>query len=499
MPVIQSAPVLHSLKSSGGTFYTFSSTNADFSYLFSDSNVRIAPSKFVAIKLPQWSNTTNQSMFVDPAAVGAPVITDPNDVFPKILQNYVENLIQISEANKIDNTLANYAGPAFWKMLRKMGSMAIEPSGSTVVEDGLTKVLYKERANSAVYDRVVKFVGDINMLNHVKDGANEYLEIFAHIPTESGRQEDILFKQGSNRHVASMIPVGSGPNITSGLDAYNNIANVKAMYDNDGTKQYEVGSDLQDSDVFFDDITSNYEAKSKKGNFDFNALLLYYDIFDKNDGTKLARNLYGILLIENFDNNVAGNGEIPSFTKFQPSSTQSGNAYSFRMNLKFSNASNQVTSEITVNDYSTVSMELYMNALKRMHNATTTLEKSMELVQRIKDASDRLVSTSLNADRVLKAANTIESIDKRLQKIETSNTEVGQKISNEELFRVFSKTISAIQDAKHPVNITNVVSDKLALGKLLQDGKTGDVVIEINNVMYKWSIATKQWVETATL
>ena len=119
--ITASAPLLSQIREKGGTLYTFSGALDDFSYLFNDSDIRMIPSKFVALKLPQWANVTTHSMFIDPTDIGDPLNVNPNYVFPKTIQNYAENLMQYSAADKQDNLLTNYGEQAFWKMLTKLG------------------------------------------------------------------------------------------------------------------------------------------------------------------------------------------------------------------------------------------------------------------------------------------------------------------------------------------------------------------------------------------
>ncbi len=497
MAIISSAPILSKLKTSGGTFYTLSSTVNDFSYLFSDSNVRIAPSKFVAMKLPKWQNTTTQRLYRNPNDVGQPAITDPNDVLPKILQDYTENLIQYSESTRTDNTLMNYAESAWWKTLRMLGGMTLVSDGTSVIENGVTKNIYKEQVASGTYDPIIKFVGDVNLLNHVKSNGNEYIEMFANIPTSQGKMETIKFKKGDVVHPSGLIPIGGGTDHTSGLQTQYtaNTDNVKAIYDNTATKQYQVSGDLEDACVHFDDILGD-TSRHKKGDFEFNAIALYYDIYDKNDATKKRTNLYGILFIEDFNNITAGVGELPLLKKYQPSANSAGNGFSFRMNLKFSNASNQLTSEVTVNDYSTVSMELYMDALRRMTIMTDKLEQSLEIVNKVKLENDRIKTTIMKQDELLSSIAQIKTNKDDIQLIKTGNVlgaSSGVRISNEELFLAFDRVIKQLSTTNTNITLQNIISQKSYLGKLIDT--TNNIIEYADGTKYQWNTTTQAWVQ----
>lgn len=493
MPITSSVPILSPLKVSGGTFYTFSSTVNDFSYLFTDSNVRIAPSKFVAMKLPKWQNTTGQKLFLDPADVGQPTITDPNTVLPKIIQDYTENLIQYSESERTDQTLGNYAESAWWKTLRMLGGMELEDTLDTIIENGVTKKLYKEATQSNDYDQIIKFVGDVNMLNHVKSSGNEYIEMFVNIPTDQGLMEGIKFKKDDLTFPSGLIPISGGTEWASGLENHHlaNTDNAKAIYDNVATRQYQVGDDLESANVFFDDILGD-ETRHKKGNFDFNAIALYYDVYDRNDETKVRTSLYGILMVEDFNSISSGVGELPLLKKYQPSVTTNGNGYSFRMNLKFSNSTNHLTSEVSINDYSTVSMELYMEALQRLTKMTDKVEDILKITEKVKSENDRILTTLMQYDKILESVTQIDENKKAIELINTGSTvgaSNGVRISNEELFKAFENVTNAAQNGE--LTVTNIISKKAYLAKMVDE--LNNIVEFEDGTRYQWDKVLQIW------
>ena len=70
-------------------------------------------------------------------------------------------------------------------------------------------------------------------------------------------------------------------------------------------------------------------------NFDFNTVLVYYDVIDPVTKVLKAKNLYGILFL----NKIQSNGlefEIPRLAKYKPDplSKINGNSYSFKLNVK---------------------------------------------------------------------------------------------------------------------------------------------------------------------
>ena len=193
-------PILSGLRLEGSTFYTFSSSINDSALLFASDNIRMQFSKFACLKLPNWQNQTVQRLFRAAADIGEPFLTDPNIAFTKAyLQNYVENLQQYAEASRTDNTYANTAEMSFWKSLRYVsdsepdtvpatGALQLTEDTTYLKPGGATGQKYVERATTEnEYEQLIQFVGDINMLNHVKTNGQEYLEIYCHIPRTAGR------------------------------------------------------------------------------------------------------------------------------------------------------------------------------------------------------------------------------------------------------------------------------------------------------------------------
>ena len=102
MSVFSSAPLLEGFRLKSGTFYTLSSSVRDMSLLFSSDQTRMAFSKFALLNIPNWENTTTQSLFFDGANNLTPPITDPNDVLPKsLLQKVHVQIIRIRTFQKL--------------------------------------------------------------------------------------------------------------------------------------------------------------------------------------------------------------------------------------------------------------------------------------------------------------------------------------------------------------------------------------------------------------
>jgi hypothetical protein len=395
-------PILSGLRLEGSTFYTFSSSINDSALLFASDNIRMQFSKFVCLKLPNWQNQTVQRLFRPAADIGEPFLTDPNIAFVKsYLQNYTENLQQYAEAARTDNTYANTAEMSFWKSLRYVsdpepdetpatGALQLTEDVTYVKPNGTTGQKYVERATTEnEYEQLIQFVGDINMLNHVKTNGQEYLEIYCHIPRTAGRVTPMKFKNHDSMTFDSLLlPADGGPEYIVGRqsDYIDNLNNVKAIYDNVSTRVYDVSSDIENLCLDFTEFDQR-EVKYTSENFEFNAILLYYDIWDRTDESTRKRNLYGILILDRFATD--GISFIPALKKYAPNDIQPGNSYGFKQNLKWSNYSNQVTSEITVGN-ELVGLDLYMDALARLTALTSEYDLMYQIVMKQQEEINKL-------------------------------------------------------------------------------------------------------------
>lgn len=382
------APLLNPLRTSGGTFYTLSTAIDDLVLLFSaNENIRFNFSKFVCLNLPDWKNQTEQRLFRDASDIGDPLITDPNTVFVKAyIQNYIENLLSYTPGNRTDNDkFRTFAEAAFFKSLRYVSDTDLINGTNTqaiqfqedvtyIKPDLSTGQKYIEIPNDqsigSPYQRVIQYIGDINMLNNVKTDEGEYLEVYAHIPNIGGSVIDPKFKPlDTIRFNSGVLPSSNGDQWISGReDAFNlGTNNVKAIYDDQLNLQYNLSNDLNFLGIDFEEFEgrTNDSLRYSNENFEFNAILLYYDVWNKQDESTRRRNLFGVLLLDPFTD-IGGTSEINRLIKYAPDSVKPGNSYGFRFNFKFQNYSNQVSSEIMINDYNTLSMELYLEALQRL-------------------------------------------------------------------------------------------------------------------------------------
>lgn len=109
--------------------------------------------------------------------------------------------------------------------------------------------------------------------------------------------------------------------------------------------------------------------------FEFNAVLVYYDMVDTSNSANTVTNLYGILLVDNITPTTDG-GFIQRYPKYKPNKItgQNGNSYGFKINLRFDASPGTSGIDTIVNDYNTFSMQLFSEA-------TAQLQESAKIFQ----------------------------------------------------------------------------------------------------------------------
>lgn len=144
----------------------------------------------------------------------------------------------------------------------------------------------------------------------------------------------------------------------------------------------EVELDIDNLRTVFGDSTLTFDQMaiedSVDDQFDFNAILLYYTIWNQTLDKALATNLLGILFLDRATGNTTGfpdmEIEIPEITKLQSIGTGFGTAYSFRVNIKSDNMIDDT--QAVIYDESTSSQ----TALESWTDVFASLEKSLSIL-----------------------------------------------------------------------------------------------------------------------
>ena len=508
-------PFIRPLQIQGGTFYTFSSSAEDLSFTFNNSVNKFRFSKFALLNIPDIDNSSSSydniirlnapdSAFLDWANNTQQIITgNANIDFSQSFQSYCLNLEStvISTDDYNSDLKQNVSERIFFKWLREIGAIRFRPANSSEVVPTLdqntvttvnglpvTQKRYVEGdatpgttgaygMTGASYNRVVQYVGNLDIVNSVKNSTNTYSEVYVMIPTKDGNTPSVLFKnivdqnyypdyQWTNdpsnplndeylfgRNYDDVNPSGlttlaifdddvlGSPAATyfdtgaSGATASGNwysprdTANtyftdasfvdpsnyILTKSDNSQTLTY-VRSKLDSIGIDFDpnsyqQIVSDpnistleeFNSTSAAADFEFNAVLIYYDVYDPANPSDVATNLYGVLFLDDV-NITSGDVFIPRLQKNRPNPVTklNGNSYGFKINLKFDTDIDQTGVEQAINDYSPFSLSMFMDAMNVLQDASSTLNNTVvqfiDVEERVSNLETLVLSTETSLD-----------------------------------------------------------------------------------------------------
>ena len=522
-------PYIRPISVQGGTFYTFSSASEDLSLTFNNSLKKFKFSKYALLKLPElgtpiYNENTFQlnsidSTFLDGAS-GDFILSNPNNLSPSLeisFQNYCLNLENtiLSDPNYNPELKLNVSERVFWKWLKELGAIRYRSANSNEVvasldQNSTTTVNGLPSSNkrwteenqlrtgngtpTPRYERVVKYIGDIDVVNSVQNSSNAYSEVYVHVPTGDGATPYVLFKTVADENYypgktwtnLPPDPLDSeylqGRDSATGIYGPNGLPKL-AIFDQDSSgepyAEFTVNStttvgnwytprDQSNSyftdDSFFDsgneDIHKNlstapsgydvdykrnkldgvqidFEPSSYKGvqdyvgistieewngtplteSFDFNTVLVYYDVYDPNNPTDSQTNLYGILFLNDPEPISTNRAKFPSLNKFKPDpiTKLNGNSYGFKINLKFDTDVESTGVEQAINDFSSFSLSMFMDAATVLQDAAKNLnDRTMEIIN-IKNELSAVKDLVINTDDSNEIKTRLETIEKSLQ------------------------------------------------------------------------------------
>lgn len=470
-------PLINALRVQGGTFYTFISAANDISKTFSDDDARFVFSKFVLLDLPDVATPSgNNENYIVWEAIGArfdstlpnsaiPVSelsSDNNINFAQSFQNYALNFEQIvldgnNDANKPYNSKekTTVSERIFWKWLANINAIRFRNANEA---ESVISGRYVEETESDYYKSVVKYIGDIDVVNNISKNGQTYSEIYLNVPSSHGNTPVVLFKtlQDTNyvpsrkwnngnssfvdgRNSSSTHPSGLsltpywddsvGSQYRSYGPEFNNPTNVSVGVSVTNSSPKPVLLSRLDGIVLDMDannyrpivkdpaisLISEFNTTTASGDFSFNAALVYYDIYDISSPSTRARNLYGILVLDDYDNN-ASNSFIKRYDKYKSNkiTKMNGNGYGLKLNIKFDTSADNVGIETVINEYNTYSMALFSEATSKMQEAANLfIDQKVELAN-VKSRIDDLENYFYTQDDLTSITQRIVDIERKM-------------------------------------------------------------------------------------
>ena len=303
-------PHIQKLKTSGGTLYTFATANEDLSNLIIDSSKVFKFSKFVCLDLPDIVNGKCQehsddvnNICIDTYSAATTTSIDLPTKFKRNLQNYILNF----ETFFINQGNESSAEQVFFNWLYNVGGISFtevtendEYTYSTNLDGH-----YKESATQ----KTVKYIGNIDIINKSNIEGYSFTQVYLTIPTEAGGTPKIIFNgtDGGKFEVKTDASITKAGNIIGTLE---DNEDYLAYYDEEGDTEVDgiyyadkfYSIDFAEEDYKeLNELSGikdfeHYNMSSTSDDFEFNTILLYYDIFDRQTGLSETK-LYGVLFI----------------------------------------------------------------------------------------------------------------------------------------------------------------------------------------------------------
>lgn len=508
-------PLLRPLRDNGATLYVFPSANEDIGLNLNSRATGVAMSHYALLNLPVMFGNT------DPKTESIEIATD--------LQNYMMNL----ECTLLNQDSYNYqeyhtvTERAFFHWLKSFEKRYNNSKLSLERTQNGNDVYYKETDNT---NRVVQCFGAIDAGNSLSTEFGMFNETYVNIPTSYGNGP-VFFKQVQDSSETNYIygktyNAGDSEHLQgrkNNVDTLKILSDVKPRYDN-GTSYklddaYEIVKDINeiqsacraftnDKNIqinSYDDVNIDQKTQfsgkycditSNPCEFGFNAILLYYSVYDQNDTTKTAYaiNLFGIVFLDSPSSVQNGQAKIPSLIKKKSFGGANkanffGNSYSFRVNIKtlsvYDNTDAMIQDNTTMSSINSVD---FSDVVSNLNRAIDVMNTNVQSTMAIQDAY----------------MTTLKLTDENKQKLQELETKLdgylnGSKTSGIVSQNIRTKIIQPITDT----SIDSSVSDgnnmiKIQLNKQLTDfinteeyqGSTYTPPIKILNDEYTYNVPT---------
>lgn len=509
-------PLLRPLRDNGATLYVFPSANEDIGLNLNSRTTGVAMSHYALLNLPIMFGNT------DPKSESIAIATD--------LQNYMMNL----ECTLLNQDSYNYqeyhtvSERAFFHWLKSFGTRHINDSKLNLDRtQNSNDVYYKETDNT---NRVVQCFGAIDAGNSLSTEFGMFNETYVNIPTSYGNGP-VFFKQVQDSSETNYIygktyNAGDSEHLQgrkNNVDTLKILSDVKPRYDSDTSYKlddaYEIVKDINEIQsacrVFtndkniqinsYDDVNIDQKTQfsgkycditTNPCEFGFNAILLYYSVYDQNDTTKTAYaiNLFGIVFLDSPSSVQNGQAKIPSLIKKKSFGGANkanffGNSYSFRVNIKtlsvYDNTDAMIQDNTTMSSINSVD---FSDVVSNLNRAIDVMNTNVQSTMAIQDAY--MTTLKLTDENKQKLQELEDKLDGYLNGSKTSGI-VSQNIR--------TKIIQPITDT----SIDSSVSDgnnmiKIQLNKQLTDfinteeyqGSTYTPPIKILNDEYTYNVPT---------
>ena len=474
-----------------------------------DGSLTLIETDELAYNYNSVGNGTEKGMYLEELKYD-PINKDPNVWIAEHFQNYILNFesVLLNQETYDPNVLKSTSERIFFKWLRQIGAIRFKNSSSS---DKYGKTLYEEDVESYyekydVYqDRTVQYIGDIDVTNQVEVFGDSFGEIFLYIPGRHGASEKVLFRKITDVNYGLTVYTEGSEKIKGREDWDKNVINeigLDAIYDHDvADTNYYYG----DEGYSIDFTEENYPYGSIRSmnshsfiNFEFNCVLIYYDLIKKTNGQKsYARNLYGVLFLDNFTGDErsstdASIGYAQSYPKIRSSEIDEGNAYALKLVMKVDTAPSTTLREnddnrnLYNNTHNEEDMALYTEAMVQLQKCIDIFYTQQNEIYRLQDRIDELESLVLTLNDTEKMQSEIDEIKNRLD-----GNSIVDTASMVDMINVNSRALNRIIHGKYPTKLA-LDSSRFNTGNGLSLVKSiDDDSVTIKNTLQKYNFGGK--------
>lgn len=495
-------PLVRTVQEQGGTMYAFASAARDLTRAQGDPDLKFEFSHYALMDLPEVATQVNGLNTIEfdrleDVAGGAYVPSiDDNRSWAETLQNYALNLEELIR-NDDDFDPQIYKSDAekiFFKYLQSIGALRTRTATSSEATSTVGRYAEEDNASGTGndYERLIKYVGTIDVINDKNYAANTYQEIFINVPSSVGYTPVVLFEDDT--YNTTSLALTAGNNIEGRSNHPETGFSIQSLVDGGG--QYDIntnttqalGIDFNAQSYYAVNVNSSintlHDYSQRGGNFKFNAVLVYYDVYSQTNPGNRATNLYGVLLLDNFKD-----GGIRELIKYKPNSITglNGNAYSLKLNIKYNTSLDNVGVENNINDFTTFSMDLFFDTTSVLENAAKLL---MQANNRYDDIANRL---DVMENMVLSSEDTDTmkaEIDSLQTQVENASLNYADEASLLDMITDINRRINSIINGTIPTEVqynTNVIFD----GKGTKVDKSVTGKIKVNNTVNGYRLLTQ--------
>ena len=516
-------PLVRIPQPQGGTMYAFASSARDITRAFNSADINFEFSKYALLDLPDFTQSVNGSNTIDfelnlkePSgqAYNAGM---PNVDFAQSFQNYALNLeeILLKDDDYDPILLQSDSEKIFFKWLSSLGAIDFRPTDSNESSTGA----YAENDNAILggsnYDRVVKYLGSIDAENDVAYQGNTYHEVYINVPTSVGYTPLVMFNPTEYNTSATKLYLDANNTNVEGREGQthpdpniNLLPIVDVGSSNNTAAYYDIATNATNSvQIDFNpasyvpiqnnpDIESLLDYAKTGQQFKFNAVLVYYDLYSSSVPANRSTNLYGILILDDITDSPGPGSKIHEQIKFKPNEVTglNGNAYSLKLNLKFNSSLDNVGVETSVNDFTTFSMDLFMDT-------TTALENATDLLLQANNRYDKIVERLDSLENIILGTAKAAALEARIKELEDDFTSSSLQLQDSSallsLVNNAHNKINQLIDGTIPVELqynTDVIFagkgtniDKSIAGKIKVNNSVDGYVV---NDVFQWDISS---------